>query len=131
MAGPSRRPPTSPSRSACCRCWATAFPRSLKVLLLAIAIFDDLGAILIIALFYTSDLSQIALLLAILPVIGLARRSICGVSPRSRPMSLLGIVLWVLVLKSGIHATLAGVATALAIPLAKPEYSDHSVLRRA
>ena len=102
-------------------------PASLKVLLLAIAIFDDLGAILIIAFFYTSDLSQIALLLAIVPIAGLIILNLAGVKTVT-PYVLLGIVLWVLVLKSGVHATLAGVITALAIPITKPDYSDYSLL---
>jgi NhaA family Na+:H+ antiporter len=102
-------------------------PATLKILLLAIAIFDDLGAILIIAFFYTSDLSQTALILVILPVLGLAILNLRGVTATA-PYVILGIVLWVTVLKSGVHATLAGVITALAIPLAKPDYSDHTVL---
>lgn len=102
-------------------------PSSLKVLLLAIAIFDDLGAILIIAFFYTSELAPIVLLLALVPIAGLLILNLRGVTAVA-PYVLLGIVLWVLVLKSGVHATLAGVATALAIPLAKPEHSDHTVL---
>jgi NhaA family Na+:H+ antiporter len=102
-------------------------PSSLKVLLLAIAIFDDLGAILIIAFFYTSDLSQTALLLALLPISGLILLNLRGVTSTALYV-LLGIVLWVLVLKSGVHATLAGVITALAIPLTKSGKSDHTVL---
>ena len=102
-------------------------PPALKVLLLAIAIFDDLGAILIIALFYTSDLSQTALLLSLLPVTGLVILNLRGVTSTA-PYVLLGIVLWVMVLKSGVHATLAGVVTALAIPLIKGERSDHTLL---
>jgi NhaA family Na+:H+ antiporter len=102
-------------------------PVALKILLLAIAIFDDLGAILIIAFFYTSDLSETALLLTILPVAGLAILNARGVVSTAAYI-LLGIVLWVMVLKSGVHATLAGVVTALAVPLAKAENSDNTVL---
>ncbi|HKJ62056.1 MAG TPA: Na+/H+ antiporter NhaA [Hyphomicrobiales bacterium] len=102
-------------------------PSSLKVLLLAIAIFDDLGAILIIAFFYTDGLSQTALFLAILPIAGLIILNLRGVTSTT-PYVLLGIVLWVMVLKSGVHATLAGVVTALAIPLAKTEASGNTVL---
>jgi NhaA family Na+:H+ antiporter len=102
-------------------------PASLKVLLLAIAIFDDLGAIIIIALFYTGNLSGTALLLTLLPLAGLVMLNLRGVTSPA-PYVLLGIVLWVMVLKSGIHATLAGVFTALAVPLVKPEESDETLL---
>jgi NhaA family Na+:H+ antiporter len=91
-------------------------PSSVKVFLLALAIIDDLGAILIIAVFYTSELSPLALILAaaVLALMVLLNR--LGVS-RVAPYAVLGVILWVLVLKSGVHATLAGVATAFAIPL--------------
>ncbi len=102
-------------------------PISVKVLLLAIAIFDDLGAILIIAFFYTNELSTTSLLLAIVPVTGLIIANRMGVN-RAAPYLVMGLVLWVLVLKSGVHATLAGVITALAIPLAKRPGSDHTLL---
>lgn len=102
-------------------------PISLKVLLLAIAIFDDLGAILIIAFFYTSELSQSALLLALIPIAGLIAANRMGVT-RLAPYVVLGIVLWVLVLKSGVHATLAGVVAALAIPMVKRDGTDHTML---
>lgn len=102
-------------------------PIALKVLLLAIAIFDDLAAILILAFFYTSNLSQIPLLLAVFPIAGLAVLNWRGVT-RVAPYIFLGVVLWVLVLKSGVHATLAGVITALAVPLSKREGSEHTLL---
>jgi NhaA family Na+:H+ antiporter len=102
-------------------------PAALKVLLLAIAIFDDLGAILIIAFFYTSDLSELAILLAILPIAGLLILNLRGVTATA-PYVVLGIILWVIVLKSGVHATLAGVITALAVPLVKTDYSEHTLL---
>ena len=104
--------------------WA---PPSLKILLLAIAIFDDLGAILIIAFFYTSELSHTMLLLTILPIAGLVLLNLRGVT-KVAPYVILGIVLWVLVLKSGVHATLAGVVTAFAIPLLPHKGGDHSML---
>ena len=102
-------------------------PNTLKILLLAIAIFDDLGAIVIIAIFYTNDLSHQSLLLAILPIVGLAMLNWRGVT-KLAPYVILGILLWVLVLKSGVHSTLAGVVTALAIPLIKRKPSARTLL---
>lgn len=92
-------------------------PTSLKVFLTAVAIMDDLGAILIIAFFYTAQLSLAALAGAAAGglVLWLMNRSrITAVGPYVA----VGLVIWLLVYKSGIHATLAGVVTALAIPLA-------------
>ena len=91
-------------------------PAALKVLLLAVAIIDDLGAIIIIALFYTANLSVSALGLAAIGLAGLVALNLLGVR-RITPYMLIGVFLWVCVLKSGVHATLAGVAVALAIPL--------------
>ena len=91
-------------------------PLGLKVFLLALAIFDDLGAIIIIAAFYTADLSLIALVLAAVVLTLMFGLNRLGIS-RTAPYALLGILLWVCVLKSGVHATLAGVAMALAIPM--------------
>ena len=91
-------------------------PASLKLFLLAIAIIDDLGAILIIALFYTADLSVTALALAAGGVGVLLALNLAGVSRRA-PYLLAGVFLWVCVLKSGVHATIAGVIVGLAVPL--------------
>ncbi len=91
-------------------------PASLKVFLTALAIIDDFGAVLIIAVFYTSGLSLPALGGAALVLAALWGLNRAGVL-RLWPYLLLGAVLWVLVLRSGIHATLAGVAIAFAIPL--------------
>jgi NhaA family Na+:H+ antiporter len=91
-------------------------PSSLKTFLLALAIIDDLGAIIIIAAFYTSDLSVMALELAGVGVAVLIAFNLMGVTRRAAYI-LVGIFLWVCVLKSGIHATLAGVIVGLAIPL--------------
>jgi len=108
-------------------------PASLKVFLTALAIIDDLGAVIIIALFYTSGLS-LAYLAAAFAVI-----AVLVVLNRLRVMNLipylvLGVVLWVLVLKSGVHATLAGVALALTIPLERSpgigHDAEHSPLHR-
>jgi Na+:H+ antiporter, NhaA family len=91
-------------------------PAALKVLLLAVAIIDDIGAIAIIALFYTAEVSGLALGLAALGVIVLIALNRCGVT-RIAPYVLVGVFLWACVLKSGVHATLAGVVTAWAVPL--------------
>lgn len=91
-------------------------PAGLKIFLLTLAILDDLGAIVVIALFYTAELKPIYLGLAALPIAAMALRLKLG-AHRMAPTLLLGLVLWVLVLKSGVHATLAGVVTAFFIPL--------------
>ena len=89
---------------------------SLKVFLLTLAILDDLAAILIIAVFYTADLKVEYLALSLLPLGLMLWLNLARVH-RTAPILLLGALLWVLVLKSGVHATLAGVATAFLIPL--------------
>jgi len=91
-------------------------PSSLKVFLLTLAILDDMGAILIIALFYTAELKANYLLWALIPLAVMIYRNQVG-AHRQFPTLALGVVLWVLVLKSGVHATLAGVVTAFCIPL--------------
>jgi NhaA family Na+:H+ antiporter len=95
-------------------------PIGLKVFLLALAIFDDLGAIVVIAVFYTAKLSVISLLLAGAVLLVMLALNRLGVT-RIAPYALLGIALWVCVLRSGVHATLAGVAMALAIPMRAAE----------
>jgi len=102
-------------------------PNSLKVFLVSIAIFDDIGAILIIALFYTSELSLESLAVAglCLPFLYLLnRRNVTNITP----YLLIGIVMWIAVLKSGIHATLAGVVLALFIPMFDRTDPEHSPL---
>jgi NhaA family Na+:H+ antiporter len=91
-------------------------PTSLKVFLLTLAIFDDLAAIVIIALFYSGDLSLIALLIGAAALLVAVSMNRLGVT-RTSSYILLGIVLWVAVLKSGVHATLAGVLIALCVPM--------------
>ncbi len=91
-------------------------PASLKVFLAALAILDDLGAVTIIALFYTASLSLVDLALAAAVLAGLAVMNRMGVL-RLLPYIILGAVLWFFVLRSGVHATIAGVLLALTIPL--------------
>jgi Na+:H+ antiporter, NhaA family len=91
-------------------------PLPLKIFLLTLATLDDFGAILIIAMFYTEDLSLLASVLAVGALIVLAAFNRLGVE-RVVPYMLVGITLWIFVLESGIHATLAGVALAMAIPM--------------
>jgi len=90
-------------------------PAGLKVFLLTLAILDDLGAIAIIALFYTADLSGVSLGAAGAALAALLALNRLGVA-RAAPYLFVGLVLWVSVLKSGVHATLAGVALAFFIP---------------
>jgi NhaA family Na+:H+ antiporter len=91
-------------------------PTALKVFLLTLAIFDDLAAIVIIALFYSGDLSLAALLIGAVVLIIAIIMNKTGVTCTSGYI-LLGIVLWIAVLKSGVHATLAGVLIAFCIPM--------------
>lgn len=95
-------------------------PVALKVLLLAVAIIDDLGAIIIIALFYTDQLSVASLLIGTVGLAILIAMNRFGVA-RTAPYILVGTFMWVAVLKSGVHATLAGVLVALTIPLRLPK----------
>ena len=105
-------------------------PVSLKILLLAVAIIDDLAAIIIIAIFYTQDLSLVALGWGGIGAAGLFALNRIGVM-RIMPYALIGVFVWACVLKSGVHATLAGVITALAIPLKAKNPSESSPLHRA
>jgi NhaA family Na+:H+ antiporter len=93
-------------------------PGALKIFLMTLAIIDDLGAIVIIALFYTADLSIASLMIAIVGIVALLIMNRMGVISIT-PYLLVGIVLWAAVLKSGVHATLAGVIVAFFIPFKK------------
>lgn len=108
-------------------------PTSLKIFLTALAIIDDLGAVIIIALFYTGDLSLLNLGLAAAVTAVLVTMNRLGVM-RLLPYLLLGLLLWYFVLRSGVHATIAGVVLAFAIPLqpapARPDDMIGSPLHR-
>lgn len=103
-------------------------PVSVKIFLTSLAIFDDIAAIIIIALFYTANISLLALMftLACLPVLYLLNRS--GTDNRF-PFILIGILMWIAMLKSGVHATLTGVILAFFIPLRPRSGNDDSMLR--
>jgi NhaA family Na+:H+ antiporter len=98
-------------------------PFSLKVFVAALAIADDVGAILVIALFYAADISVLALAAAgvlLLVALGMSRARVY----RPLPYALLGICLWLAVLYSGIHATIAGVLLAMVIPTRSPPATE-------
>lgn len=97
-------------------------PPSLKMFLLSLAIFDDIAAIAVIAIFYTSELSSIAFVVAGVALLGLLLLNFFHVHRKSF-YYIIGIILWISVLKSGVHATLAGIATAFFIPLKKEDGS--------
>ncbi|MDH0138756.1 Na+/H+ antiporter NhaA [Aeromonas caviae] len=98
-------------------------PTSLKVFLLALAIMDDLGVIIIIALFYTQQLSLTALAIGVVATLALLWMNRRG-EDRIGLYMLVGLVLWVAVLKSGVHATLAGVIVGFMIPLNGKRYAS-------
>lgn len=104
-------------------------PTSIKIFLTSLAIFDDIGAIFIIAVFYTSNISLNALYVvaACIPVLFLMNRmNITKLSP----YFLVGLIMWVATLKSGVHATLAGVILAMFIPMRSKKEPEYSPLRR-
>ena len=103
-------------------------PTSIKIFLTSLAIFDDVGAIIIIAVFYTANISFTALLIAgaCLPIAYLLNRY--DVIEKS-PYMLIGIIMWVATLKSGVHATLAGVILAMFVPLKSAKKPDFSPLK--
>ena len=106
-----------------------SLPPSLKLFLLSVAIIDDIGAIIIIALFYSSDLSTLSLTVAMTGLVilfVLNRLSVRSVAA----YLVVGIVVWAAVLKSGVHATLAGFAIAWFIPLKLENESGHPMLKQ-
>jgi NhaA family Na+:H+ antiporter len=103
-------------------------PTSLKIFLTSLAIFDDIGAILVIAFFYTSQISFTALIVVALcvPLLWILNRK--GVEATSTYI-LIGVVMWVAMLKSGVHATLTGVILAMFIPIKSKINPDYSPLK--
>ncbi|NNE06228.1 MAG: Na+/H+ antiporter NhaA [Xanthomonadales bacterium] len=103
-------------------------PLSIKVFLTSLAIFDDIGAIVIIALFYTDNLSVFSLLVAAACTGLLLTVNRKGVESRSVYLGI-GLVMWVALLKSGVHATLAGVVLAVFIPIKSKDPDDPAPLK--
>ncbi|QPJ66318.1 MAG: Na+/H+ antiporter NhaA [Candidatus Nitrohelix vancouverensis] len=104
-------------------------PRNLLTFLVALAIVDDLGAVIVIALFYTASLDWAALGLAFVVLGGLISFNLGGIR-HSFPYIFFGLILWLAMLKSGVHATLAGVLLAFTIPM-RPKYDPQRFLERA
>lgn len=107
---------------------AWRIPRSLIIFLTALAIADDLGAVLIIALFYTRELNNWALVIAGAVIMGLILLNQGGIR-HSLPYAILGLLLWLALLNSGIHATIAGVLLAFTIP-ARPAFTPQQFEQR-
>jgi len=103
-------------------------PTSIKIFLTSLAIFDDIGAIIIIALFYTEKISILALIIVAccIPILALLNKR--GVESKSVYV-MIGIVMWVAMLKSGVHATLAGVILAMFIPMKSKTKAGYSPLK--
>lgn len=106
--------------------FASRAPATLKVFILTVAIIDDLGAVIVIAAFYTSDLSTMSLSLGLAGCVALFAMNRFGIRNTSAYL-FVGLFIWICVLKSGVHATLAGVAVGLAIPGIKDKHG-HSPL---
>ena len=103
-------------------------PVSIKIFLTSLAIFDDIGAILIIAFFYTSNISISALIMVALCIPFLFIMNKRNIVSKS-PYMLIGIIMWVATLKSGVHATLSGVVLAMFIPMRSNENPSYSPLK--
>lgn len=104
-------------------------PKALLGFLVALAIVDDLGAVLVIAVFYTEQLDFSALIGAIAVLVVLASINLGGIR-KPLPYMILGVILWLFLLKSGVHATLAGIFLAFIIPI-RPKYDPESFLKGA
>ncbi len=96
-------------------------PKALLTFLVALAIVDDLGAVLVIAVFYTETLNYSAMIAVIVTLLLLISFNLGGIR-RPLPYLLLGVILWIAMLKSGVHATLAGILLAFTIPM-RPKYN--------
>jgi len=103
-------------------------PISIKIFLTSLAIFDDIGAILIIAIFYTANISLTALIVVAFCIPILAFLNIRNIESKSMYI-IIGIIMWIAMLKSGVHATLAGVILALFIPMRSKTDVNHSPLK--
>jgi len=103
-------------------------PVSIKIFLTSLAIFDDIGAVLIIAAFYTADISVVSLVVVACCVFVLFLLNQRGVDVKSVYI-LIGVIMWVATLKSGVHATLAGIVVAMFIPMKGKANSEHSPLK--
>lgn len=103
-------------------------PTSIKIFLTSLAIFDDVGAIIVIAMFYTSQISLASLLVVAASVVVLFFLNRANVVSKS-PYILIGVIMWVATLKSGVHATLAGVVLASFIPMGSKKDPDLSPLK--
>ena len=103
-------------------------PTSIKIFLTSLAIFDDIGAIVIIAFFYTAKISALSLIIVALCIPVLAYLNRQNVTSKS-PYILIGVIMWIAMLKSGVHATLAGVLLAMFIPLNSKSQPGYSPLK--
>ena len=101
-------------------------PKNLLTFLIALAIVDDLGAVLVIALFYTEAINTFALTIAVAVMFFLVALNLGGIR-RASPYIILGLVLWIAMLQSGVHATIAGIILAFTIPM-RPKYNANRFL---
>ena len=101
-------------------------PKNLLTFLIALAIVDDLGAVLVIALFYTEAINTFALTIAVAVMFVLVALNLGGIR-RASPYIVLGVVLWIAMLQSGVHATIAGIILAFTIPM-RPKYNANRFL---
>ena len=103
-------------------------PTNLKIFFIALSIVDDIVAVILIAIFYSNDVSVYSLMIALIGVVALILLNIRGVT-HSAVYFVIGLVIWVAVIKSGVHATLAGIAVGFCVPLRNKKDPQHSPLR--